>query len=79
MSTIDEILFLLKDGEWHDLRVIAEKVALTESKAIMTFEFLNEYDFVQLNENNERAKLKPSIVELMEEIQLLKKKGTLSN
>ena len=78
MSTIDQILLLLKDGEWHEINEIAEKVALPKSKIKIAFEFLNEYDFIQLNENNKSAKLKPSIVKFVEEIQRLEKEETLS-
>ena len=79
MSTIDQILLLLKDGDWHGVNEIAEKVALPKSKIKLAFEFLNEYDFVQLNENSRRAKLEPSIVEFVEEIQRLEKEETLRN
>ena len=79
MSTIDQILLLLKDGDWHDVNEIAEKIALPKTKIKIAFEFLNEYDFVQLNENSRRAKLEPSIVEFVEEIQRLEKEETLSN
>ena len=57
MSTIDQILLLLKDGEWHEINEIAEKVALPKSKIKIAFEFLNEYDYIQLNENKKSAKL----------------------
>jgi len=75
MSAIDEILWLLKDGEWHDLKEITEKVALPKFKAEIVFSFLGEYDFIQLNENVRRVKLQPSILEFIEEIQRLEKEG----
>jgi len=73
MSAIDEILCLLKDGEWHDLKEITKKVALPKSKAEMAVSFLGEYDFIQLNENIRRVKLQPSILKFIEEIQRLEK------
>jgi len=76
MSAIDEILWLLKDGEWHDLKEVAKKVALPKSKAEMVASFLGEYDFIQLNENVKRVKLQPSMLEFIEEIQRLEKKRT---
>ena len=71
MSAIDEILWLLKDGEWHDLKEITKKVALPKVKAEIAFSFLGEYDFIQLNENIKRVKLQPSILKFIEEIQCL--------
>ena len=73
MSAIDEILCLLKDGEWHDLKEITKKVALPKSKAEMAVSFLGEYDFIQLNENIRRVKLQPLILKFIKEIQRLEK------
>jgi DNA-binding IclR family transcriptional regulator len=75
MSAIDEILCLLKDGEWHDLKEITKKVALPKSKAEIAVSFLGEYDFIQLNENIRRVKLQPLILKFIEEIQRLEKDG----
>ena len=74
MSAIDEILCLLKDGKWHDLKEITKKVAMPKFKAEMAVNFLGEYDFIQLNENIRRVKLQPSILKFIEEIQRLEKR-----
>ncbi len=79
MSTIDKILWLLKDGEWHNLKEIAEKATLPKVKAEMVVSFLGEYDFIQLNENLKRAKLKPSIRKFFEEIQRIEKEDVLNH
>jgi hypothetical protein len=70
MSTIDEILWLLKDGEWHDLDEITEK-------AEMVVSFLGEYDFIQINKDLKKVKLKPSILEFFNEIQRIEKEDAL--
>ena len=75
MSAIDEILCLLKDGEWHDLKEITKKVALPKFKAEIAVSFLGEYDFIQLNKKVRRVKLQPSMFEFIEEIQHLEKEG----
>jgi len=74
MSAIDEILWVLKDGEWHDLKEITRKVALPETKAEMVISFLGEFNFIQLNGNIKRAKLQNSMLKFIEEIQRLEKK-----
>jgi len=79
MSTIDEVLWLLKDGEWHDIKEITEKVALPKVKAEMVVSFLGEYDFIQLNENTKRVKIQPSILEFIEEIQRLEEEDASSH
>ena len=73
MSAIDEILWLLKDGKWHDLTEIPKKITLPKTKAEIAVTFLCEYDFIQLNENAKRIKLQPSMLEFIEEIQRLEK------
>ena len=78
MSIIDEILWLLKDGEWHDLKEIAEKAALPKVKAEMIVSFLGEYDFVQLNENTKKVRLQPPLLEFIKEIQRLEQETALS-
>jgi len=75
MSAIGEILCLLKDGEWHDLKEVTKKVALPKFKAEIAVSFLEEYDFIQLNEKVRRVKLQPSIVKFIEEIQRLEKEA----
>jgi DNA-binding IclR family transcriptional regulator len=77
MSAIDEVLLLLKDGEWHDLKEITEKVALPKVKADMVVSFLSEYDFIQLNEDLKRIKLKPPIHEFFDKIQHIEEEDTL--
>jgi DNA-binding IclR family transcriptional regulator len=79
MSTIDEILWLLKDGEWHDLEEIAEKAEIPQVKAEMVVSFLGEYDFIQINKDLKKVKLKPSILEFFNEIQRIEKEDALRN
>ena len=78
MSAIDEILWLLKDGKWHDLEEIAETAEIPKVKAEMVVSFLGEYDFIQINEDLKRLKLKPSILEFFNEIQRIEKEDALS-
>jgi DNA-binding IclR family transcriptional regulator len=77
MSTIDEFLWLLKDGKWHNLEEIAEKAEIPKIKAEMVLSFLGEYDFIQINEILKRVKLKPSILEFFNEIQRIEKEDAL--
>jgi DNA-binding IclR family transcriptional regulator len=79
MSTIDEFLWLLKDGKWHNLEEIAEKAEIPKIKAEMVLSFLGEYDFIQINEILKRVKLKPSILEFFNEIQRIEKEDALSH
>jgi len=69
---IDEILMLLKDGNWHDLREITKKCSLNELKAEMIVSFLSKYDFMELNKKGRKARLRPLMLEFINEIQRIK-------
>ena len=79
MSAIDGILLLLKDGEWHDLKEITEKVALPKVKAETVVSFLSEYDFIQLDESLQKMKLKPPMHDFFEKIQRIEKEEGLGH
>ena len=79
LSAIDEILWLLRDGKWHNLREITEKSSLPESKVKIAINFLWEYNFIQVDENGRKAKLRPLILKFIDEIQRVEKEETLSH
>jgi len=79
LSAIDEILWLLKDGKWHSLREIMEMCSAPESKVKMAISFLWEYDFIQINENGQKAKLRPLMLKFIDEIQRVEKEEALSH
>ncbi len=79
MSAIDNILWLLKDGEWYHLKDIAEKTAVPEVKVEIALSFLREYNFVQLNKKFRRAKLQPSIIKFIDKIQRIEKEEALTH
>lgn len=72
MWVIDEILMLLKDGNWHDLKEIAEKCSLDELKVKMIVSFLSKYDFVELDKKGRKARLRPLMLEFIEEIERIR-------
>lgn len=76
MSALDDILWLLKDGKWHDVQEVTKTVALPKAKAEMVISFLGEYNFIQLTEDAEKIKLQPSMLEFIEGIQRLEKTRT---
>ena len=79
LSVIDEILWLLKDGSWHNLKEIIDKCSAPESKAKMAVSFLWEYDFIELNENRQKARLRTLALSFIDEIQRVEKEEALSH
>jgi DNA-binding IclR family transcriptional regulator len=58
---IDEILELLKNGEWHELKEIAEKTRLKDLKVELITTFLAEYDFLEFDKKCRRIRLSPQL------------------
>ena len=79
LLAIDEILWLLKDGKWHNLRESIEKCSLPKSEVKMAVSFLLEYDFIQVDENGRKAKLRPLVLKFINEIQRVEKEEALSH
>ena len=69
MWVIDEILMLLKDGNWHDLKEITEKLSLDELKVELITNFISKYNFAELNKNGQKVKLRPLMLKFINEIQ----------
>jgi DNA-binding transcriptional ArsR family regulator len=75
----DEILQLLRDGEWHCLRDIVKKISESESKVEITIGFLSEYGFIEVNKEGQKARLRPLMIEFLDEIQRLEKEQVLKS
>ena len=75
MSTIDNVIMLLKDGKWHDIQEVTETVALPKHKAETIISFLEEYDFIQREDATKKIKLQTSMLEFIEGIQRLEETG----
>jgi len=72
MWAIDEILITLKDGDWHDLSEIIKRFSSNKLRAEMIITFLSKYDFMELDKKRQKAKLRPLMLEFMNEIQLVR-------
>ena len=57
MSKIEKLIDLLKDGEWHSTEEMAEKTETTEKNIEELIKTLSEYQLLQYDEINKRAKL----------------------
>lgn len=57
-TKIAEVLRILDDGRWHSIDEIEHKAKLNSSQSKKITEFLNRYDFVTVNDDRNRVKLK---------------------
>ena len=79
MSAIDDVLELLKNGRWHDVREVVKMSRLHESKVETILSFLADYKFIALNKEQQKAKLNPTMLKFLKEVQHLNNKNTLSS
>ena len=79
MSAIDEVIWLLEDGEWHNLEEITEKTSFPVYKVKVALSFLQEYNFIQIKGEGEKAKLRPIMLDFINQIQSVKEQEALSH
>jgi predicted methyltransferase len=79
LSTIDEILWSLQNGKWYSLTEIIEKSPLPKPLTEMALSFLREYNFIQIDEKEGKAKLSPPVLNFIDEIQRVEKEETSSH
>ena len=79
MSATDEIMQLLRDGNWHNLRDIVEKCSIPESKVEITISFLSEYGFIKVNKKGRKTRLSPLMIKFFDEIQRLEKEQPIES
>jgi len=59
MMSTETILRLLENGKWHYLKDIEEKTHLNHGKVENVTKFLANYNFVKLDEAEQKVKLDP--------------------
>jgi DNA-binding IclR family transcriptional regulator len=65
MPTIDQVLELLENGDWHELTEIARKSGLQQSKLEAVVDFLEEYEFIHVDKEQQRAKLTHPVLKFL--------------
>jgi len=79
LLAIDEVIWLLKDGKWHNLREILQKCSSQNSKVKMAVSFLWEHGFIQVNGNGRKVRLRPLMLRFINEIQHVEREEALSH
>jgi hypothetical protein len=60
LPRIDDILKLLENGDWHDLKEIGKKIQLPNLDTASVTDFLAKYDFIKLDKEKKKARLDSS-------------------
>jgi DNA-binding IclR family transcriptional regulator len=69
MPQIDEILSILRNGRWHDIKEICEKTQLNTLKVELLTNFLLEYNFIELDKKECRTRLTRPLFQFLKKIE----------
>jgi hypothetical protein len=58
---IAEVLDILNDGQWHLTEEIRNRMKLTKGQVEQIADFLQKYDFVAIDEVNDKIKLNEEV------------------
>ncbi|MGB9756719.1 MAG: hypothetical protein ACPLVJ_02935 [Candidatus Bathyarchaeales archaeon] len=51
----------LKDGQWHTIEEMREKMRLSEAQIQQIITFLGEYNFITINQTEKKVKIEETI------------------
>ena len=71
MPEVDDILKLLENGKWHDLKEIGKKIQLQDLDIASITKFLSKYSFIKLDKERKKAKLDSSTQDFLKRISQL--------
>ena len=71
MPEVDDILKLLENGKWHDLKEIGKKIQLQDLDIASITKFLSKYNFIKLDKERKKAKLDSSTQDFLKKISQL--------
>lgn len=69
MPQIDEILSILRNGRWHDIKEICEKTHLNTLKVELLTNFLLEYNFIELDKKEYKTRLTRPLFQFLKKIE----------
>ena len=77
MPKVDDILKLLENGKWHDLKEMEKKTQLHDLEIMGITKFLAQFNFIKLDKTGRKAKLDPSTQDFLNKIRQLEGKEKL--
>ena len=69
LLAVDEVLELLKNGEWHGLSELADRSGLGARKTGLVVRLLCEFGFLVCDEKGKRVKLSGSLLEFLRRVE----------
>jgi len=77
LPKVGDILRLLENGKWHDLKEIGEKTQLSDLKVKRVTKFLAQHNFVKLDDGGKKMKLDAATRRFLKRIRQLEGEETV--
>lgn len=61
MLAIDRILEAIRDGDWHEIGDITQRLQIEEPQVELISSFLATYDFLEFDHKSKRIRLSPQL------------------
>jgi len=71
LTEVNDILELLENGRWRDLKEIGKKTQLQDLDITSVTKFLAQYNFINLDKEGKKAKLDSSTQDFLKKIRQL--------
>lgn len=75
MPQIDEVLSILRNGKWHDIREICQRTRLNAVKFELLTNFLLEYNFIELDKKLCKTRLTKPLFQFLRKIEETEKEN----
>ena len=75
MLQIDEMLSILRNGKWHDISEICQKIRLNAVKFELLTNFLLEYNFIELDKKACKTRLTKPLFQFLSKIEETEKEN----
>lgn len=69
LEEIDEVVAIIKNGQWYTLEDIHNKAKLPKPKTNKILQFLANYSFIDFDREHKKAKLSSSLTKFLKEDQ----------
>jgi len=71
LPEVNDVLELLENGKWHDLKEIGKRIQLQDLDITSVTKFLAQYKFIKLDSEGKKAKLDSSTQDFLKKIRRL--------
>ena len=75
---MDKILCFLESGQWHSFQDVKDWCLLSKRKLGLALSFLNQYDFIEVDEKEQKVRLTPRMFTFINRLNVKESELTLT-